>query len=120
MPSPFPGMDPYLEDPDHWGNTHHGLISSIQDRLIPLLRPKYAALVEDRVYVADSADVLEEVHPPPFRVPDVKIVARPARGEASGEGDGRIAVATATEVETEAESDVAQPITLFTGPIEVT
>ena len=25
MPSPFPGMDPYLEQ--HWGDVHHNLIS---------------------------------------------------------------------------------------------
>jgi hypothetical protein len=27
MPSPFPGMDPYLEAPELWPDVHHRLIS---------------------------------------------------------------------------------------------
>ena len=30
MPSPFPGMDPYLETPLLWGDVHHELISQIR------------------------------------------------------------------------------------------
>ncbi|MBI3176672.1 MAG: DUF4058 family protein [Chloroflexi bacterium] len=26
MPSPFPGMDPYIEDPDVWGDFHGGFL----------------------------------------------------------------------------------------------
>jgi hypothetical protein len=29
MPSPFPGMDPYLEHPGMWPEVHHRLISAI-------------------------------------------------------------------------------------------
>ncbi len=29
MPSPLPGMDPYLEHPRSWPNFHHRLISAI-------------------------------------------------------------------------------------------
>ncbi|HKI18636.1 MAG TPA: DUF4058 family protein [Isosphaeraceae bacterium] len=39
MPSPFPGMDPYLENPDHWPGIHHNLISGIQGQLSAQLRP---------------------------------------------------------------------------------
>ena len=28
MPSPFPGMDPYLEDPEIWRDAHHWFISA--------------------------------------------------------------------------------------------
>ena len=31
MPSPFPGMDPYLEAPDIWPDFHHGLAGEIRD-----------------------------------------------------------------------------------------
>lgn len=37
MPSPFPGMDPYLEDPGLWPDVHHGLISEMQAALNRLL-----------------------------------------------------------------------------------
>ena len=38
MPSPFPGMDPYLEAPDIWPDFHHavaGQISSELNRRLP-------------------------------------------------------------------------------------
>jgi hypothetical protein len=54
MPSPFPGMDPYLETPLLWRDVHHGLISQIQAALNPKLRPNYVARVELRVYISDD------------------------------------------------------------------
>ncbi len=56
MPSPFPGMDPYLESPRHWGDVHLGLISEIQAQLNRQLRPRYHVRVEERVYVSDEND----------------------------------------------------------------
>lgn len=50
MPSPFPGMDPYLEHPAHWPNVHHGLISEIGNQLTQLLRPRYIGRFARRVY----------------------------------------------------------------------
>jgi hypothetical protein len=51
----FPGMDPYLEHPHLWSGFHHTLITYIRDYLRPLLRPRYVAAVEDRVYL-EGAD----------------------------------------------------------------
>jgi len=56
MPSPFPGMDPYLESPTLWPDVHHGLISHIQKSLNPALRPRDVARVELRVYISDLID----------------------------------------------------------------
>src|SRR5262245_39226342 len=42
MPSPFPGMDPYLEGP-LWGDVHQRLPAEMSKRLAPLLRPRYVA-----------------------------------------------------------------------------
>ena len=50
MPSPFPGMNPYLEHPALWAGIHHRLISAIANDLNPYLRPKYIAAIEERVY----------------------------------------------------------------------
>jgi hypothetical protein len=52
MPSPFPGMDPYLEDPQLWPSVHHLLISQIGTTLNPLLPPGYMAAFGERVFVA--------------------------------------------------------------------
>ena len=50
MPSPFPGMDPYLEGP-RWMGFHHQLVSEIARQLAPKLRPKYVALTTERVVI---------------------------------------------------------------------
>lgn len=47
----FPGMDPYLEDPQGWPGVHATLIVYIRDQLQPKLRPRYVATVEQRVYL---------------------------------------------------------------------
>jgi hypothetical protein len=52
MPTPFPGMDPYLERRGLWEEVHPGLIVEIQRFLTPLLRPHYRAAIEQRTYLA--------------------------------------------------------------------
>ena len=47
----FPGMDPYLEDPQLWTGVHAAFIVYIRDQLQPKLRPRYIAAIEERVYV---------------------------------------------------------------------
>jgi hypothetical protein len=62
-------MDPYLENPAIWPNFHHRLISELESELNRLLRPRYSANVEDRVYLSDEKDPGHE-----FVVPDVHIL----------------------------------------------
>lgn len=50
MPSPFPGMDPYLEHPELWPGVHHRLIVAIADLLSVGVRPKYSVSLEVRMY----------------------------------------------------------------------
>ena len=50
MPSPFPGMDPYLEHPEQWPSVHLGLIVAIRDALVPRVRPKYRVVIETRTF----------------------------------------------------------------------
>lgn len=42
MPSPFPGMDPYLEG-IRWPGFHHDLATAVKYQLLPQLEPKYYA-----------------------------------------------------------------------------
>jgi hypothetical protein len=51
MPTPFPGMDPYLEKPGLWVQIHASLIVDIQRFLTPLLRPRYYVAIEQRTYL---------------------------------------------------------------------
>ncbi len=89
MQSPFPGMDPYLEQ--HWGDVHHRLVQYACDQLQDRLPENLRARVEERVVV--------ELPPPDDQsyYPDVRIV------EHRRPGSSPAAVATA-------ESTMAVPI----------
>ena len=52
MPTPFPGMDPYLEQPALWPDVHNGLIAELRNTLVPQLRPRYYVALEERTYLA--------------------------------------------------------------------
>lgn len=52
MPSPFPGIDPYLEGRE-WTSLHHSLAEEFLRQLAPGLRPRYRALCEKR-FVAET------------------------------------------------------------------
>ncbi|MBU7582770.1 MAG: DUF4058 family protein [Nostoc sp. TH1S01] len=54
MPSPFPGMNPYLELPSLWHEFHNRLIVAISDALTPYLQPRYYVAVETRTYLEDD------------------------------------------------------------------
>jgi Protein of unknown function (DUF4058) len=75
MPSPFPGMDPYLENPELWPDVHHELISQLRKILNERIRPKYVARVEVRVYLSDEDDLDQDLF-----VPDLKIERRHENG----------------------------------------
>jgi Protein of unknown function (DUF4058) len=53
VPSPFPGMDPYLEHPALWPGVHNGLIAALQLSLAPRLRPRYYVAIEERLYITE-------------------------------------------------------------------
>lgn len=72
MPSPFPGMDPYLEHPLLWQDVHTRLASELSDQLAPRLRPRYVARLTRRE-ILDEPDA-EELR---IMLPDVAIVRRP-------------------------------------------
>src|SRR5258708_3788524 len=81
MPSPFPGMDPYLEDARLWPGIHNRIIYCLSSELNRALPRNYIANIEERLYVAES-----ERHV----IPDLTVVrtsaepsrARPQRGVA--------------------------------------
>jgi hypothetical protein len=67
MRSPFPGMNPYLENPELWAEFHHWMITMIAESLVPKLRPKYRVGIEKRVYqTIDNESLL-------IGIPDVMV-----------------------------------------------
>ena len=51
MPFPFPGMNPYLENPDFWTAFHNRFITYLSGFLNRMLPGSYFADIEERVYI---------------------------------------------------------------------
>ena len=58
MPSPFPGMNPYLEHPDFWSDFHNRLIVALANVLTPQLLPKYRVTTDKRIYEIIGSNAL--------------------------------------------------------------
>jgi len=71
-------MDPYIERPAIWPDFHNALIIMIRGALQPHLRPRYAAISDERLFVVQSDRPI---------FPDVAVVGtfqpRPAGGAAT-------------------------------------
>jgi hypothetical protein len=91
MPSPFPGMDPFIED-QKWKGFHTRLITALGDALTPQVRPKYIVDVEEYVYLEQASD---EWLPP--IAPDVA-VAESGRDELESSQGGTATVVTIAPV----------------------
>jgi len=68
MPSPFPGMDPYLEG-YLWPDVHSALANKIRQQLTPCLRPLYVARLEISVVKDETPEA--EIG---IMYPDVEII----------------------------------------------
>jgi hypothetical protein len=65
MPSPFPGMDPFLEDEKLWPAFQHQLVNCLYQILLPGLVDRYRARVGQRHYATEQAlftSVVREEH----------------------------------------------------------
>ena len=72
MPSPFPGVDPYLENPEFFPEVHHRLITAIAIAIAPALRPKYRVAIEKRTYFSEPEESLT------VAIPDVVVYSTPS------------------------------------------
>src|SRR4051812_7651933 len=87
MPSPFPGMNPYLEQDSVWPDVHHWLIIAFAKQLVPRVRPGYIVTIGQDVYLHVDSDT-ERLHP---RKPDVSIVTASAGSTATAAADSAVA-----------------------------
>ncbi|MBE9138017.1 DUF4058 family protein [Nodosilinea sp. LEGE 07088] len=71
MHNPFPGMNPYLEQPGLWPQVHNRLIVAIADDITPQVAPRYRVSIEERVYASTEAMPL-------IGIADVAVTRRPA------------------------------------------
>jgi hypothetical protein len=102
MRSPFPGMDPYLEDPGGWPGVHGGLIARLRADLNHRLGPSFVADAGTSVYIV-AADEQRWVFP------DIYVVETQREGQA-----GRGArVAAPVQVLLNVPETVSQPYVLI-------
>jgi Protein of unknown function (DUF4058) len=55
MPTPFPGMNPYLEQEDVWHDFHERFIPLAATLLGGQLRPRYIVKIDEHIYVHEMA-----------------------------------------------------------------
>ena len=67
--SPFPGMDPFLEDPRLWESFHNRYIGALDEALSAQVRPDFYVEEQSSVYIVDPG-----VSPRPPVKPDVYLV----------------------------------------------
>ncbi|MFV9505922.1 MAG: DUF4058 family protein [Oscillochloridaceae bacterium umkhey_bin13] len=79
MELPFPGMDPYLEEPSLWPDVHNSLIYALREQIQQQLGPRYKAVITPYV----SIEQLTIVPNQRTIVPDVGIIERPGPAQAS-------------------------------------
>jgi hypothetical protein len=80
MPSPFPGMDPYLEAPGIWPDVHERLAHEISTHLNQELPAPYYAKLEVRL----ETGIIDEGEGRHRIVPDVAVVRTPRAGQPGG------------------------------------
>lgn len=69
MPSPLPGMNPYLENPELWSEFHSRMIVAIADALDDCLSREYRVAVEKRIYLSEAEESVL------VGIPDVSVTA---------------------------------------------
>ncbi len=88
MPSPFPGMDPYLEHPAIFPDLHDRMITNLSESLQAALPSPYFAAIGDRVWVEVSEREIG---------PDVKVLRGRDQPALEGSRGGGTSVAAAVQ-----------------------
>jgi hypothetical protein len=109
MPSPFPGMDPYLEHPAGWMGFHNALVVEMMAALNQQLMPAYYADSEERVYISTEGDPGRKAI-----VPDIKVIrtgkkAKPVGAAAARKSSAGVAVCEPIDVTTLIDVEIHEP-----------
>ncbi len=102
MPSPFPGMNPYLEHPEVWHDFHESFLPRMRELIDAQVGPDYLVKIEEHIYV-------HEVEPEEPRVfmgrSDVSVAERiPAYADAGSSASTAVLTAPTQAVPILSES----------------
>ncbi len=90
MRSPFPGVDPYIEDRGFWQDFHHSFVTYWRDAIAQQLPEDYAARIDERFEIVETPSQTVKQ-----RLPDVAILRDPAIERESSTASSVIAIAVA-------------------------
>ncbi len=96
MPSPFPGMNPYLEHEDAWHIFHEQFPMAVVEVLVPQVRPDYFVRVDEHVDLHEMPEDRRRL----WGKPDVALSANPGRSGREQNGSGGVGLASSTGLET--------------------
>lgn len=74
MPSPFPGMNPFLEQEDAWHDFHESFMPRIRESICAQIDPHYIVKIDEHLFIHHSADEPRRV----LGRADVSVARRPA------------------------------------------
>ncbi len=90
MPSPFPGMNPYLEHPRFWADFHNAYLTYLRAVIRVAVEPRYYVQLQEHIYLRD----LEGDESRLTGIGDVSVLPRPGRrGVKASAGGGVVAPA---------------------------
>ena len=69
MPSPFPGMNPYFEQPGEWRGFHTAFLTQLHFAIMRAISPGYFVKIEESL----SIDIVREDDPHPRRRPKILV-----------------------------------------------
>lgn len=75
MPSPFPGMDPYIELSGFWPDFHSTFMNVWREAIVDQLRPEYVAMLDEQLVVMEYDDDKGAI-----RSPDIVVSREPSGG----------------------------------------
>jgi hypothetical protein len=91
MPSPFPGMDPFIQG-QRWQDFHTTFLAVLKESLVPAVRPRYSVDIEQDVYLVSEEELTEGTIEPDLALVET---SAEARSESSGSASSVMAVAPA-------------------------
>lgn len=117
MPSPFPGMNPFLESPAVWPGFHASMITAVRNAINGVAPETYFADIEQRVFLVKPGDPYQQVI-----VPDVAVAesqTQPSVPVVTAEGGTAVAAVTPSIRVQMLEEEISERfITIRSGPDE--
>ena len=84
MPSPFPGMDPFLDQPAYWMDFHSRFVNCWCEAIADALPPHYEAAIGERVYLVEQDPEARKLGYPDVAVTQSEIMSPSSSAGASG------------------------------------